>query len=81
MATLEEIFKYLAKADKPCIVAVDEFQQITNYSEKNVEALLRTHIQHCNNAQFICGKSASYDGEYVPKRISPVLSERLYDAP
>ena len=53
MATLEEIFKYLAKADKPCIVAVDEFQQITNYSEKNVEALLRTHIQHCNNAQFI----------------------------
>lgn len=53
MATLEEIFKYLAKADKPCIVAIDEFQQITNYSEKNVEALLRTHIQHCNNAQFI----------------------------
>ena len=53
MATLEEIFKYLAKPDKPCIVAVDEFQQITNYSEKNVEALLRTHIQHCNNAQFI----------------------------
>ena len=53
MATLEEIFKYLAKADKPCILAVDEFQQITNYSEKNVEALLRTHIQHCNNAQFI----------------------------
>ena len=53
MATLEEIFKYLAKADKPCIVAVDEFQQITNYSEKNVEALLRTRIQHCNNAQFI----------------------------
>lgn len=53
MATLEEIFKYLAKADKPCIVAVDEFQQITNYSEKNVEALLRTHIQYCNNAQFI----------------------------
>lgn len=28
MATLEEIFKYLAKADKPCIVAIDEFQQI-----------------------------------------------------
>ncbi len=53
MATLEEIFKYLSKADKPCIVAIDEFQQITNYSEKNVEALLRTHIQHCNNAQFI----------------------------
>lgn len=51
--TLDEIFKYLARADKPCIVAIDEFQQITNYPEKNVEALLRTHIQHCNNARFI----------------------------
>ena len=51
--TLEEIFQCLIAADKPCIVAIDEFQQITNYSEKNVEALLRTHIQHCNNAQFI----------------------------
>jgi hypothetical protein len=51
--TLEEIFTYLSGADKPCIVAVDEFQQITLYPEKNVEALLRTYIQHCNNARFI----------------------------
>lgn len=53
MVTLDEIFNYLEKADKPCIVAIDEFQQITNYPEKNVEALLRTHIQHCSNAHFI----------------------------
>ena len=26
--TLDEIFKYLDEADKPCIVAVDEFQQV-----------------------------------------------------
>lgn len=51
--TLDEIFKYLAKADKPCIIAIDEFQQITNYPEKRIEALLRTHIQHCNNVHFI----------------------------
>lgn len=51
--TLEEIFHYLATADKPCIVAIDEFQQIVNYPEQNVEALLRTHIQHCSNARFI----------------------------
>ena len=51
--TLDEIFNYLSAADKPCIVAIDEFQQITSYPEKNVEALLRTHIQHCNNANFI----------------------------
>ena len=51
--TLDEIFKYLGGADKPCIVAIDEFQQIGKYAEKNVEALLRTKIQHCPNCHFI----------------------------
>lgn len=52
-ATLDEIFKYLGTADKPCVVAIDEFQQIGEYEEKNVEALLRTKIQHCPNCHFI----------------------------
>ncbi len=51
--TLQEIFNYLEKADKSCIFAIDEFQQITNYPEKNVEALLRTYIQRMNNCLFI----------------------------
>ena len=51
--TLEEIFRYLEQADKPCIFAIDEFQQIANYPEKNVEAMLRTHIQKMNNCLFI----------------------------
>lgn len=51
--TLEEIFQYLASADKPCIVAIDEFQQIAKYPEKNIEALLRTHIQKIGNSNFI----------------------------
>ncbi len=51
--TLDEIFRYLANADKPCIVAIDEFQQIARYPEKNIEALLRTHIQRMSNCNFI----------------------------
>lgn len=51
--TFESIFRYLENADKPCIVCFDEFQQIANYSEKNVEALLRSYIQHMRNAHFI----------------------------
>lgn len=51
--TLAEIFAYLEAADKPCLVAIDEFQQIGEYSEKNIEALLRTHIQRCRNTSFI----------------------------
>ena len=52
--TLDEIFKYLNNADKPCIVAIDEFQKITDYPDgKNVEAALRTYIQRCPNATFL----------------------------
>ena len=51
--TLEEIFEYLKNADKPCLVAIDEFQQIWKYNDGNIEADLRTHIQYCGNAKFI----------------------------
>ncbi|MBQ8957697.1 MAG: ATP-binding protein [Bacteroidales bacterium] len=51
--TLEQIFDYIKQSDQPCLVAIDEFQQIAHYPEKNVEAILRTYIQHCCNANFV----------------------------
>ena len=51
--TLDEIFTYLETVQKPCIVAIDEFQQIAEYQEKNIEALLRTKIQNCKQTLFI----------------------------
>ena len=51
--TLTEIFDCLEKADKPCIVTFDEFQQITKYPESNIEALLRSHVQHLANVHFV----------------------------
>lgn len=52
--TLDEIFKYLAQADRRCLVAIDEFQQITHYNDgANIEASLRTYIQRCPNANFV----------------------------
>ena len=52
--TLDEIFEYLTNADKPCMVAIDEFQQIAKYTDSpNIEATLRTYIQKCINATFI----------------------------
>lgn len=51
--TLDEIFAYLEQADKPCIVAIDEFQVVADFPEKNVEAILRTHIQQCRNTRFV----------------------------
>jgi len=51
--TLREIFQYLEAVDKRCLVVIDEFQQITRYPEKNVEEILRTHIQKLSNANFV----------------------------
>ncbi len=58
--TLEEIFRYLQQADRPCIVAIDEFQQIGHYPEKNIEALLRSHIQKIDNCRFIFAGSEKH---------------------
>lgn len=52
-SSLDEIFRYLEIADKPCIVAIDEFQQINKYPERSIEATLRTYVQHSRNAWFI----------------------------
>lgn len=51
--TLDEIFEYIDMADKPCIIAIDEFQTVSCYNDGKIEALLRTYIQHCRNAHFI----------------------------
>lgn len=51
--TLDEIFSYLDGAEKPTVVAIDEFQTIRHFREANTEALLRTKIQQCANTQFI----------------------------
>ena len=51
--TLDEILNYLESSDKMCVVAIDEFQRIANFEEDNIEALLRTKIQHLKNTQFV----------------------------
>ena len=51
--TLEEIFAYIAQSGRRCFIALDEFQQVAEYPEKNVEALLRTYIQQTHTVQFI----------------------------
>lgn len=60
MLTLEEIFTFIENYDKKCIIAVDEFQQIEKYKEKNVEAILRSQIQKSSNVNFIFSGSESH---------------------
>lgn len=58
--SLDEIFKFLNSSAKPCIVAIDEFQQITNYPQTNMEALLRTYIQKSPLTRFIFSGSSRH---------------------
>ncbi len=52
-STLEDIFTYIEQSGKQCYIAIDEFQQVLDYPEKNIEALLRTYVQKTHNAHFI----------------------------
>ena len=54
--TLKGLLDFLEKQACRIVVALDEFQQITEYPENNIEALLRTYIQQMKNVSFIfCG--------------------------
>ncbi|MDY3894515.1 MAG: ATP-binding protein [Candidatus Cryptobacteroides sp.] len=59
-STLKEIFDYLASSQRHCCIAIDEFQQIAEYSEKGIEALLRSYIQFLPNVNFIFAGSKQH---------------------
>ena len=54
--SIELLFRYIKESPLKVTLAFDEFQQILNYPEKNIEALLRTEIQKDSETCFIfCG--------------------------
>jgi hypothetical protein len=58
--TLQGLLKFLDEQKIRIIIAIDEFQQIAEYPERNMEALLRTYIQPLKNIRFIyCGSKKS----------------------
>ena len=59
-ATLKETFDYIASRKRKIVIAIDEFQQIREFPEKGVEALLRSYIQFVPNAHFIFAGSKKH---------------------
>lgn len=51
--SLAEVFSYMEQSGQQCVVAMDEFQSIADYNDRNMEALLRSHIQQLNSVHFI----------------------------
>lgn len=58
--TLKQLLLFLDKQETKIIIAIDEFQQIVNYPEKNIEAILRTYIQQLKNTCFIFSGSQAH---------------------
>ena len=58
--TIQQFFSMIDKSGKPTVVVFDEFQQIESFPEKNVEAVLRTHIQQMNNIHLIYSGSSKH---------------------
>ena len=58
--TLKAIMGYLEDAGSLVVLAIDEFQQVRELEEKNVEALLRTYIQPLHNVRFIFSGSRKH---------------------
>lgn len=58
--SLEETFNYLKSRKTECVIAIDEFQQVREFPEKGVEALLRGFVQFAGNAHFIFAGSKKH---------------------
>ncbi|MBR5699476.1 MAG: ATP-binding protein [Bacteroidales bacterium] len=72
---LKKIFELFDINPRPVVFAIDEFQQIAEYPEKNVEALLRTCTQNLHNVHFIyCGSNRRLMQEMFNDATRPFFS-------
>jgi hypothetical protein len=72
--TIGDLFRILEDKSmtRPIVLAIDEFQQITKYPEKNVEATLRSYIQHLQNVTVIfSGSNRSLLGQIFSNPARP----------
>lgn len=58
--TLKGLLDFLNSQGSEIVLAIDEFQQIREYPEKNTEALLRSYTQHTNNIRYIFSGSRQH---------------------
>jgi hypothetical protein len=58
--SITELFLILEDQAKPVVIAIDEFQQILEYPEKQTDSWLRSMVQKLNNVSFIFSGSQQY---------------------
>jgi AAA+ ATPase superfamily predicted ATPase len=60
MQSINELFAILESHNRPVVIAIDEFQQILSYPEKQADAWLRSIIQKLNNVNFLFSGSQQH---------------------
>ena len=77
--TLQGLLNFLDAQETKIVLAIDEFQQIAYFPEKNIEALLRTYIQQLRNIQFIfCGSRKDMMTEMFSSAKRPFFASTQY---
>lgn len=77
--TLQGLLKFLNDQEKSVVLAIDEFQQITEYPEDNTEALLRSTIQQLHNIRFIfCGSKHTIMADIFQDAKRPFFSSTKF---
>ncbi len=77
--TLTGLLTFLDNQDKKILLAIDEFQQIREYPEQNMEALLRTYIQQTRNLTFIyCGSKKHLMADIFTNEKKPFYSSTTF---
>ena len=73
--SVHQLFDLLENSGRKTVIALDEFQQITNYPEKQTEGWLRSEIQKLNSINFIfCGSQQGLLGEMFNSANRPFYS-------
>lgn len=79
--TLRGLLEFLDEQGVHIVIAIDEFQQIREYPEQNIEALLRTYIQRTRNLTFIyCGSKKHLMADIFTNEKKPFYSSTTFVA-
>ncbi len=79
--TLRGLFDFLDSQGEPMVIAIDEFQQIREYPDQNMEALLRTYIQQTHNLTFIfCGSKKHMMADIFANERKPFYNSTAFVA-
>lgn len=77
--TLKGLFDFLDSQNEKIVIAIDEFQQIRDYPEQNMEALLRTYIQQAHNLSFVfCGSKKHMMADIFANEKKPFYNSTIF---